>query len=103
VITADEKPAKNMGLPPRMMRVETAAYYLSMSTRSFLRLVESRELPGPIKIRGLALWDRAELDDAMENLKEKRRAEHFNTARARAGLPQRTNDDDDSESENGDD
>lgn len=103
MITANEKPPKNMGFTPRLMRVDAAAFYLAMSTRSFLRLVESRDMPAPIKIRGMALWDRTELDDALENLKEKRRRENINPAYVLMGISKDDSLDDDDENENGND
>jgi predicted DNA-binding transcriptional regulator AlpA len=55
--------------PPRAMRLEHAAAYLSMSQSSFLRLVEERVMPRPTKIKGMTVWDRHDLDDAFEELK----------------------------------
>jgi len=55
--------------PPRAMRAPEAATYLAMSRASFLRLVEDRVMPQPIKIRGMTMWDRLELDDAFGELK----------------------------------
>ena len=54
---------------PRAMRVEQAAMYLSMSRSMFLKLVEDRVMPEPVKIRGMTTWDRFDLDDAFEELK----------------------------------
>lgn len=56
--------------PPRAMRLEHAAAYLSVSQSSFLRLVEERIMPKPTKIRGMTVWDRHDIDDAFEELKQ---------------------------------
>jgi predicted DNA-binding transcriptional regulator AlpA len=54
---------------PRAMRVEQGAAYLSMSKSMFLLLVEEGDLPQPVRIRGMVMWDRLELDDAFEDFK----------------------------------
>jgi predicted DNA-binding transcriptional regulator AlpA len=51
------------------MRAEQAAAYLSMSRSAFLRLVEDRIMPQPIKIGGITTWDRLDLDSAYDELK----------------------------------
>jgi excisionase family DNA binding protein len=51
------------------MRAEQAACYLSVSRATFFRLVEDGTMPTPIKVKGMALWDRHDLDDAFEQLK----------------------------------
>ena len=61
------------------MRLEQAAFYLSMSQASFLRLVEDKTMPRPIKIRGMVLWDRLDVDDAFEEMKRGQRAKSRNT------------------------
>jgi predicted DNA-binding transcriptional regulator AlpA len=61
------------------MRLEQAAFYLSMSQASFLRLVEDKTMPPPIKIRGMVLWDRLDVDDAFEELKRGQSAKSRNT------------------------
>jgi predicted DNA-binding transcriptional regulator AlpA len=58
-----------LAYPPRAMRAERAAAYLAMSESTFLRLVAERTLPKPVKIRGMILWDRLDLDAAFNNLK----------------------------------
>jgi predicted DNA-binding transcriptional regulator AlpA len=55
--------------PPRAMRDQQAAAYLGMSRASFLRLVEEGVMPAPIKVKGMTMWDRLDLDDAFEELK----------------------------------
>jgi predicted DNA-binding transcriptional regulator AlpA len=51
------------------MRAEQAAAYLSMSRATFFRLVEDGMMPPPVKVRGMTMWDRYDLDDAFEELK----------------------------------
>jgi predicted DNA-binding transcriptional regulator AlpA len=51
------------------MRLGQAAAYLSMSPASFLRLVDEGIMPAPIKIKGMAVWDRFDIEGAFENLK----------------------------------
>lgn len=65
--------------PPRAMRLEHAAAYLSMSQSSFLRLVEERVMPQPTKIKGMTVWDRHDLDDAFEELKRGQQSKPRNT------------------------
>jgi len=63
------KLADSLAYPPRAMRLESAAAYLSISPSSFLRMVEDGDLPAPTKKRGIALWDRLDLDAAFEDWK----------------------------------
>ena len=55
--------------PPHAMRVEQAAAYLSMSRASFLRLVEDGVMPVPVRVKGMTMWDRYDLDAAFDDLK----------------------------------
>ena len=55
--------------PPRAMRDQQAAAYLGMSRASFLRLVSEGIMPAPVKVKGMTMWDRLDLDDAFEELK----------------------------------
>jgi predicted DNA-binding transcriptional regulator AlpA len=63
------KLADHLAYPPRAMRSDRAAAYLAMSQSTFLRLVEEKLLPEPVKIKGMVSWDRLELDAAYENFK----------------------------------
>jgi len=54
---------------PRAMRAEQAAEYLSMSRSTFLKLVNDGKMPKPIKIGAMTTWDRYDIDDAFEDLK----------------------------------
>lgn len=65
-----EKLADSLAYPPRALRVERAAAYLSVSVSTFLRLVEEGVLPKPVRIGDTVVaWDRFELDEAFEHLK----------------------------------
>ena len=55
--------------PPRAMRAEQAAAYLSVSQATFLRLVDEGTMPPPIKHNGVTWWDRLDIDSAFEELK----------------------------------
>jgi predicted DNA-binding transcriptional regulator AlpA len=55
--------------PPRAMRAEQAADYLSMSRSMWLKLVDEGKMPKPIKIGAMTTWDRYDIDDAFEDLK----------------------------------
>jgi predicted DNA-binding transcriptional regulator AlpA len=57
-----------LSYPPRAMRADRAAAYLSMSRSAFLQLVNEGKLPQPIRIGGMVLWDRLTLDVAFEEL-----------------------------------
>lgn len=63
------KLADGLSYPPRAMRAEQAAAYLSMSKSMFLKLVDEKVMPMPTKIRSMATWDRLDLDSAYEDLK----------------------------------
>jgi predicted DNA-binding transcriptional regulator AlpA len=40
-----------------------------MSQSAFLRLVDEKLMPEPLKIKGMTTWDRLELDAAYDNFK----------------------------------
>jgi predicted DNA-binding transcriptional regulator AlpA len=63
------KLSNSLAYPPRAMRLEQAASYLSISTSSFLRLVDEGALPQATKKHSMALWDRLDLDAAFEDWK----------------------------------
>jgi predicted DNA-binding transcriptional regulator AlpA len=56
--------------PPRMMRLERVAAYVDVSPSTFLRMVEERAMPKPIVYHGIRVWDRIDVDAAIEDLKE---------------------------------
>jgi len=59
----------DLAYPPRAMRADRAAAYLSMSRSAFLQLVAQGLMPRPTRIGGMVLWDRLALDVAFEELK----------------------------------
>jgi predicted DNA-binding transcriptional regulator AlpA len=59
-----------LAFPPRAMRAETAAAYLSMSRSAFLRLVDEGKMPPAVKINKMSTWDRLDLDAAYEDFKD---------------------------------
>lgn len=83
---AAEKLQDHLAYPPRAFRAERAAAYLSMSTSTFLKLVEEGTMPKGIKVRGMTMWDRLELDAALENLKEREGARRSNPIEEHYGI-----------------
>lgn len=65
--TETHKLADSLAYPPRAMRADRAAAYLSMGTTTFLQLVNEGRLPQPKRLRGLIFWDRLALDAFVEN------------------------------------
>ena len=53
-----EKLQDHLAYPPRAFRADRAAAYLSMSTSTFLKLVEEGAMPKGIKVHGMTMWDR---------------------------------------------
>jgi predicted DNA-binding transcriptional regulator AlpA len=66
----NHKLADSLAYPPRAMRADRAAAYLSLSESFFLKLVDEGLMPQPVKIKGAVTWDRCELDAAFENFKD---------------------------------
>ena len=52
--------------PPRLMRVEAAAYYVGLSVTCFLDRVKAGDYPPGIKDRGIRAWLRDDLDASIE-------------------------------------
>jgi predicted DNA-binding transcriptional regulator AlpA len=52
------------------MRAERAAAYLDIGVSHFLKLVDDGVLPSPVRLRGSVAWDRHDLDNAVEGLKD---------------------------------
>lgn len=52
----------HLAYPPRLLRPDSAARYLSMGTSTFLRMVAEGKLPKPKRIGGIVAWDRWKLD-----------------------------------------
>src|SRR5438094_519801 len=61
------KLADSFSYPPRAMRSDRAAAYLSMSQSNFLRLVKAGRLPKGKRLDGIVFWDRVALDSFVEN------------------------------------
>ena len=61
------KLADSLSYPPRAMRADRAAAYLSMSTSTFLKLVDEGSLPKGKRLGGIVFWDRVALDSFVEN------------------------------------
>jgi len=57
-----EKLQDHLAYPPRLLRADRAAAYLSMGERTFLRLVAEGKLPKPKRLNGVVAWDRYRLD-----------------------------------------
>jgi predicted DNA-binding transcriptional regulator AlpA len=66
-----EKLQDSLAYPPRAMRAERAAAYLPISPSCSLKLVSEGMMPSHIRIKGMTMWDRLELDAALEDLKER--------------------------------
>lgn len=58
-----DKLADHLAYPPRALRAERAAAYLSMSKAMFLKLVDEGRLPKPKRLGGMVFWDRLKLDE----------------------------------------
>jgi excisionase family DNA binding protein len=59
-----------LAYPPRAMRADRAAAYLSVSRSTFLQWVNDGVMPQPTRIGDVVLWDRLALDIAFEQLTE---------------------------------
>jgi predicted DNA-binding transcriptional regulator AlpA len=62
-------PRPSYNYPPRAMRAEEAAAYLSMSRSMWLTLVDQGKMPTPVKIGSMTTWDRHDIDAAYDELK----------------------------------
>lgn len=62
-----QKLADTLSYPPRMLRSDRAAAYLSMSESHFLKLVGQERLPKGKRLGGITFWDRAMLDAFVDN------------------------------------
>ena len=76
------KLADTLAYPPRAMRADRAAAYLSMSTSTFLALVDEGRLPKPKRLKGIVFWDRLALDAFVEHYE----GEECNTVDALLGI-----------------
>jgi predicted DNA-binding transcriptional regulator AlpA len=64
---SSRKLADGLCYPPRAMRADRAAAYLSLATSTFLKLVDKKRLPKGKRLGGIVFWDRAELDAFVEH------------------------------------
>jgi predicted DNA-binding transcriptional regulator AlpA len=81
------KLADQLAYPPRGMRVARAAAYVGMSENTFLTMVAEGQMPKPMQIRGMKIWDRLELDMWFERFKPERdKPRKRNTFDERYGL-----------------
>jgi len=81
-----ERLQDHLAYPPRTFRADRAAAYLSMATSTFLKLVEEGIMPKGIKVHGMTMWDRFELDAALDNLKERERDRRHNPIEQHYGV-----------------
>lgn len=65
-----KKLADALAYPPRMMRLTRVAAYLDVSPSTFLRMVEEGTMPKPVIHSGVRMWDRIDIDSAIEDMKE---------------------------------
>jgi predicted DNA-binding transcriptional regulator AlpA len=68
------------------MRADRAAAYVGMATSTFLDLVDEGAMPKGMKVRGMRLWDRLDLDAAFENLKQREARAERNTCAVAMGI-----------------
>jgi hypothetical protein len=66
-----EKLQDYLSYPPRGLRVDRAAAYLDMSKSKLLSLVDEGIIRQPANLGGVKVWDRADLDAAIEAAKER--------------------------------
>lgn len=65
---SNRKLADDLAYPPRAMRADRAAAYLSVSTTKFLEWAGQGKMPKGTHVDGVVLWDRLALDLAFEEL-----------------------------------
>lgn len=81
-----EKLQDRLAYPPRAFRADRAAAYLGMSTSKFLDLVDQGRLSPGIKVDGMTLWDRLQLDADFEALKAQEATRRHNPIEAHYGV-----------------
>lgn len=59
-----------VNLKPRCLRRNQAAAYLGMSGTKFGTLVRSGDLPEPLRVGNMVLWDTRSLDDWVDDLQD---------------------------------
>jgi predicted DNA-binding transcriptional regulator AlpA len=86
-MAVEKKLQDQIAYPPRAFRANRAASYLGgMSTSKFLSLVEEGKLPKPVRIDGMTMWDRLELDTAFDSLKQQEANAERNTVAMALGV-----------------
>lgn len=60
-----------VSLAPRGLGEDTAAQYVGLGSSKFRELVNDGRMPQPIRFDGRKIWDRVDLDDAMDAIKGK--------------------------------
>jgi hypothetical protein len=68
------KLADSLAYPPRLMELERAAAYVGFGRTKFQELVVVGVMPKPLHVEGSPRWDRFDLDRAVDDLKETKRA-----------------------------
>ena len=81
-----EKLQDHLAYPPRAFRADRAAAYLGMSTSKFLELVDQGRLSPGVKVDGMTLFDRLQLDADFEALKVEEAGRKRNTVDMVLGL-----------------
>ena len=55
-------------LPPRGLRREQAAAYISVSPATFDKMVHDGRMPAPKRVGARVIWDRLQIDEAFSSL-----------------------------------
>ena len=74
-----------VGLWPRCLGAELAALYVGVSRSDFYRKVQDGTYPQPFQNGGLVQWDRNDLDEAVDALKQKRKSPPSNVPAGELG------------------
>jgi hypothetical protein len=72
-MSASEKLQDHLAYPPRLLAADRAASYVRFGSTKFLEMVDDGRMLKPVDVDGSKRWDRFELDDAVDNLKDRRR------------------------------
>lgn len=75
-----------MAYPPRGMRAERAAAYIGIAPSTFHQMVDDGTMPKGIKVRGMRIWDRFDVEAAFENLKHHEQKAERNTCAMAMGI-----------------
>ena len=74
---SDSDNALLRNLMPRNLRADRAAEYAGISPSKFRQLVKDGRMPRSFQIDGCVMWDRFDLDAAIDRLKTEPRGENF--------------------------